>query len=115
MLYEVITDSTVYIAPPAKQMRVVKGKIVLTDEPPAYFARPSIDILFESLGVEYKSGLIAVLLSGYNNDGTHCLNRITSYNVCYTKLLRCIVSRVSGFSQVSQMPAMANGRCWLRK
>jgi chemotaxis protein methyltransferase CheR len=71
---ETVLADHVYIAPPGKQMRVVKGKIDLKDEPPVYFARPSIDVLFESLAIEYKNTLLAVLLPGYNNDGSHSLS-----------------------------------------
>lgn len=70
---ELIQNGYIYIAPPAHQMKIINGRIVLTKEPPMYFARPSIDVLFESASKEYKSGLIAVLLSGYNDDGSHSL------------------------------------------
>jgi chemotaxis protein methyltransferase CheR len=63
----------VYIAPPGCHTRVQKGHIELGHDPPQYFARPSIDVLFESLAIEYGTGLIAILLSGYNNDGSHSL------------------------------------------
>jgi chemotaxis protein methyltransferase CheR len=70
---EDVLPGHVYIAPPGRQMRIVKGRVDLRDEPPIYFARPSIDVLFESLGYEYQASLIAVLLPGYNNDGSHSL------------------------------------------
>lgn len=70
---EEIKTGCIYIAPPAHHLKVSNGKIILTKDKPFNFARPSIDILFESLSQEYKDSLIAVLLSGYNDDGTHSL------------------------------------------
>lgn len=70
---EKVQPGYVYIAPPGCHTRVHQGQILLGDDPPQHFARPSIDVLFESLAIEYGAGLIAVLLSGYNSDGSHSL------------------------------------------
>jgi len=74
-----VTDKTpvktgcVYIAPPGHHMRIDHGKIRLTNEAKVNYARPSIGITFETLAQEYKSGLIAVLLCGYGDDGANSL------------------------------------------
>lgn len=70
---EIIENGYVYIAPPSYHIRVAEGKINLSKDAPVNFARPSIDVLFESLSLEYGAGLAAILLSGYNDDGTHSL------------------------------------------
>jgi two-component system chemotaxis response regulator CheB len=41
----------------------------LSIEPPVNFARPSIDVLFESAALVYGSRLVGVLLSGASSDG----------------------------------------------
>ena len=43
------------------------------------FARPSIDVLFESAAEAYKDKLIGVILTGSNADGTAGLKRIKEY------------------------------------
>jgi len=40
------------------------------------FARPSIDVLFESAAEAYKDRLIGVVLTGSNNDGAKGIKRI---------------------------------------
>ena len=40
------------------------------------FARPSIDVLFESAADEYKEHVIGVILTGANRDGARGLARI---------------------------------------
>ncbi len=66
-----IKPGCVYIAPPAHHMKIDHGRIRLTAEAKVNFARPSIQITFETLAHEYKSGLIAVLLCGYGEDGAN--------------------------------------------
>ncbi|MEK7432350.1 MAG: CheR family methyltransferase [Cyanobacteriota bacterium] len=73
---EYIKCKNIYIAPAGFQMKIAKGKILLTKAPYVNFARPSIDVLFESLSEYYKNDLAIVLLSGYNDDGSHSLEKI---------------------------------------
>ena len=40
------------------------------------FARPSIDVLFESAADAYGTGVIGIILTGANDDGAHGLARI---------------------------------------
>ena len=42
------------------------------------YARPSIDVLFESAAYVYGSSLIGVLLTGANNDGAEGMVRINA-------------------------------------
>ncbi len=70
-----ITDKTpvkpgsVYIAPPGFHMKVEHGKIRLTKDAKKNFARPSIEVTFESLAHEYQDQLLSVMLCGYGEDG----------------------------------------------
>jgi two-component system chemotaxis response regulator CheB len=43
------------------------------------FSRPSIDVLFESAADEYRAGVVGVLLTGANADGTVGLARIREF------------------------------------
>ena len=54
--------------------------------------RPSVDVLFRSAARYAGRNAIGVLMTGMGDDGARGMlelrHRITSYNVCYTKLLR---------------------------
>ena len=69
----------VYIAPPAHHLMVENGKIRLSSEAKMNFARPSIQVTFESLASEYKEGLIAVMLCGYGDDGNKAFAALKQY------------------------------------
>lgn len=73
---EEVKTGYIYIAPPSYHLRVDNGYLHLSKDPPVNFARPSIDVLFESLSNEYGAGLAAILLSGYNDDGSHSLKHL---------------------------------------
>ncbi|TGE33597.1 chemotaxis protein CheB [Desulfosporosinus sp. Sb-LF] len=67
----------VYIAPPNYHLLVEKdGSISLSVEARVSYARPSIDVLFESAAEAYNKGLIGLVLTGANNDGSKGLKRI---------------------------------------
>jgi two-component system, chemotaxis family, protein-glutamate methylesterase/glutaminase len=59
----------VYLAPPNYHLLVEHGSLSLSIDAPVCFARPSIDVLFESVADAYGSRAIAVVLTGSNNDG----------------------------------------------
>lgn len=74
---EKIESGMVYIAPPNYHLMVEKDKTFsLTVEERVNYARPSIDVLFESAAEAYKNKLIGVILTGSNNNGTNGLKRI---------------------------------------
>jgi len=60
---------TLYVAPPAHHMKVAHGMVYLTRDAPVMHARPSLDVLFESLALEFGEGLLGILLCGYGSDG----------------------------------------------
>lgn len=74
---EKIEQGNVYIAPPNYHLLIEKNKsFSLTIDERVNFARPSIDVLFESAAEAYKSKLIGVVLTGSNSDGTNGIRRI---------------------------------------
>lgn len=68
---EQISSGTVYFAPPGYHLLVEKNKTfsLSVDEVVSY-ARPSIDVLFESAAKAYKSSLIGLIMTGANSDGS---------------------------------------------
>ncbi len=74
-----VKPNCVYIAPPAHHMIVENGNIRLSAEAKMNFARPSIQVTFESLAHEYKDGLIAVMLCGYGDDGIKAFSLLKEY------------------------------------
>lgn len=74
---EKITRGIAYIAPPDYHLLIEKTKTFsLSVDERVNFARPSIDVLFESAAEAYKSKLIGVILTGASSDGTRGLKRI---------------------------------------
>ena len=59
----------VYLAPPNYHMLVERGLLSLSVDPPVAFARPSVDVLFESVADAYGPRAVAVVLTGSNHDG----------------------------------------------
>ena len=74
---EKIQPGTVYFASPGYHLLVERDlTFSLSTEEPVHFARPSIDILFESAADAFGRDLVGVLLTGANHDGAVGLNRI---------------------------------------
>jgi two-component system, chemotaxis family, protein-glutamate methylesterase/glutaminase len=66
----------VYLGPPDYHLLVEDGHIALSTDEPVQFARPSIDVLFESAADEYGERAIGIVLTGANDDGARGLARI---------------------------------------
>ncbi|MFE3868849.1 chemotaxis protein CheB [Flavobacterium sp. LS2P90] len=74
---EKIEKGTIYIAPPNYHLLIENDKTFsLTIDERVNFARPSIDVLFESAAEVYRKKLIGIVLTGANNDGTNGIIRI---------------------------------------
>ncbi|HZH37699.1 MAG TPA: chemotaxis protein CheB [Flavisolibacter sp.] len=74
---EVILPGTVYIAPADYHLLIEKDQTFSLDySEKVHYSRPAIDITFESAAEVFGSGVIAVLLSGANSDGTDGLKKI---------------------------------------
>lgn len=67
---EPVAGGTVYFATADYHLLVEADKTLsLSNEEPVLYSRPSIDVLFESAADAYGPGLIAVVLTGANQDG----------------------------------------------
>ena len=72
-----IRRGTVYIAPPGYHLLVEEDRTFgLSMDPPVHFARPSIDVFFESAAEVFEAALIGVILTGASSDGSAGLGRI---------------------------------------
>jgi two-component system chemotaxis response regulator CheB len=76
---EVIEAGTVYVAPPGYHLLVEPARsFALSVDEPVHFARPAIDLLFESAALAYGPALLGVLMTGANQDGARGLATIRS-------------------------------------
>jgi two-component system chemotaxis response regulator CheB len=74
---ESIKPGFVYIAPANYHLLVERDKTLsLSIDAKVCYARPSIDVLFETAAEAYRSGLIGIILTGANDDGTAGLKKI---------------------------------------
>lgn len=71
-----IEPGRVYLAPPDYHLLVEPGRFSLSTEERVQYARPSIDVLFESAADAYAERVIGVILTGANEDGAAGLARI---------------------------------------
>lgn len=69
----------VYIAPADYHLLVERGSLALSLEGRVQYARPSIDVLFESAADAYGPNVIGVILTGANEDGAAGLARIKRF------------------------------------
>lgn len=66
----------VYLAPPDYHLLVERGHLALSTEEEVQFARPSIDVLFESVADAYREHAVGIILTGANEDGAAGLRSI---------------------------------------
>jgi two-component system, chemotaxis family, protein-glutamate methylesterase/glutaminase len=71
-----LDKGTIYLAPPDYHLMIDRGVLKLSTEAPVQFTRPSIDVLFESAADSYGRRLVAVVLTGSNNDGAAGARRV---------------------------------------
>ena len=71
-----IEPGHVYLAPPDYHLQVEPGRFSLSTDERVQYARPSIDVLFESAADAYAERVIGVILTGANEDGAAGLARI---------------------------------------
>jgi two-component system, chemotaxis family, protein-glutamate methylesterase/glutaminase len=73
---EPLVSGHVYLAARDYHLLIENGSFALSTDPPVGFARPSIDVLFESAADEFDEGAIGVILTGANRDGARGLAAI---------------------------------------
>jgi len=76
---EPISGGTAYFAPPDYHLLVENDKsLALSSDEPVLYSRPSIDVLFESAADAYGPSLIAIVLTGANQDGANGLKAVVA-------------------------------------
>ena len=73
---EPIETGHAYLAPRDYHLLIENGSFALSTDSPIAYARPSIDVLFESAADEYEDRAIGVILTGANHDGARGLRKI---------------------------------------
>jgi two-component system chemotaxis response regulator CheB len=66
---EPIVPGKVYLAPIGYHLLIDSGSFALSTDAPVWFARPSIDVLFESAADIYGSRVVGVALTSSSQDG----------------------------------------------
>ncbi len=66
----------VYLAPPDYHVLVENGHLALSTDAPVSYARPSIDVLFESAADAFGDRTVGIVLTGASDDGAAGLARI---------------------------------------
>lgn len=74
---EMIRPGVAYLAPPNYHLLVENdGALALSVDPPVSYARPSVDVLFETAAMAFGEQLIGIVLTGANADGSRGLKAI---------------------------------------
>jgi two-component system chemotaxis response regulator CheB len=71
-----IRPGTAYLAAPDYHLLIERGHMTLSTDEPVLYARPSIDVLFETAAESYRERCIGVVLTGANDDGARGLARV---------------------------------------
>jgi two-component system chemotaxis response regulator CheB len=78
-----IARETVYVAPADYHLLVeAPGQFALSTDAPVLWARPSIDVLFETAAEAYGERVIGVILTGASADGSLGLRAIRQHGGC---------------------------------
>ncbi len=77
---QAVESATTYIAPGGKHLLARRdgGKVMIgtNEHPPENGCRPSADVLFRSAAAAWRSGLVAMVLTGMGRDGTAGLGAV---------------------------------------
>jgi len=74
---EIIQAGRVYIAPPNYHLLIEEDhSFSLSLEPPVRYARPSVDVMFETAVYAYRDKLIGIILTGANDDGSYGVKKL---------------------------------------
>lgn len=67
-----VDPGTIWFAPPGYHLLIERDRsFSLSLDEPVNYSRPSIDVLFESAADAYEARLLAMVLTGANQDGAH--------------------------------------------
>ncbi len=73
---QVIAPNTIYITPPDNDVVVKQGRLRLHKPINSIGPKPSVNILFHSLAIEYQEHAVGIILSGTGQDGATGLREI---------------------------------------
>ncbi|HEV2800913.1 MAG TPA: chemotaxis protein CheB [Pyrinomonadaceae bacterium] len=76
---DAIAPGRVYLAPRDYHLLVERDGFALSTEAPVAYARPSVNVLFESAAEVYREHTVGVVLTGANADGARGLAKIKAY------------------------------------
>lgn len=76
---EPVTAGYAYLAPLHYHLLIENRCFALSIDSPVAYARPSVDVLFESVADEYEDRAIGVILTGANRDGARGLKKIKDF------------------------------------
>jgi two-component system, chemotaxis family, protein-glutamate methylesterase/glutaminase len=75
-----VLPGSVYIAPPDYHLLIESDKTFsLTSDELVKYSRPSIDVLFESAALVYRTRLLALVLTGASSDGAYGVSVVKDY------------------------------------
>lgn len=101
---EPLQPGTVYVCPADYHLLLDRGpRIALSVDAPVHYSRPSIDVLFESAADLFGEQLVAILLSGANEDGAHGVQAVHAAG-------GLVVVQAPSSAAVSTMPLAAMAR-----
>lgn len=76
---DAIAPGYVYLAPRDYHLMIERDGFALSTEAPVGYARPSVNVLFESAADVYQGHMVGVILTGANTDGARGMAKIKSY------------------------------------
>jgi len=74
-----IKPGNVYLAPADYHLLIEGNTFSLSTDEPVKYSRPSIDVLFESAVESCGDGVVAVVMTGANEDGTAGAKRVAQF------------------------------------
>jgi two-component system, chemotaxis family, protein-glutamate methylesterase/glutaminase len=76
---EALSPRRVFLAPPGYHLLVDGDRFALSTDAPEKHSRPSVDVLFESMAESLGPRLVAVVLTGANDDGARGLVEVVRH------------------------------------
>ncbi|PCJ11581.1 MAG: chemotaxis response regulator protein-glutamate methylesterase [Gammaproteobacteria bacterium] len=84
--YQELLPNTIYIAPGNTQMKLAKPPnanapiVMLTDDEPENFCKPSVDYMFRSVGEFFGNNILALIMTGMGRDGVLGLEELKKHH-----------------------------------